>query len=201
MSSSTRDPGDLDDAELIARSVTRPDAFSAIFDRHAAHIHRYLARRIGPSAAEDALGEAFLIAFRKREGYDTTRKDARPWLYGIATNLVGQRRRDEVRELKLREALGPPPEEACHAERVAAQVTAEAMGKLLDGALMELSEGDRDALTLFGGEGLSYEEVATALGIPVGTVRSRLNRARRKVREALGRPDTTTTSKEISTHG
>ncbi|MFD6070898.1 RNA polymerase sigma factor [Amycolatopsis lurida] len=87
-----------------------------------------------------------------------------------------------------------------HAERVAEQVTAEAMGKLLDSALADLTDGDRDALTLFAGEGLSYEEVASALGIPLGTVRSRLNRARRKVREALGRPGTTT-SKEISTHG
>lgn len=200
MSSPRADPDDLDDAELIARSVTRPDWFSAIFDRHAAHIHRYLVRRVGPTAAEDALGEAFLVAFRKREGYDTERRDARPWLYGIATNLVAQRRREEARELKLREALGPPSHEEGHAERVAEQVSAEAMGKLLDSALAELTDGDRDALTLFAGEGLSYEEVASALGIPLGTVRSRLNRARRKVREALGRPDTMT-AKEISTHG
>ncbi|UUV32678.1 RNA polymerase sigma factor [Amycolatopsis roodepoortensis] len=200
MSSPRADPDDLDDAELIARSVTGPEWFSAIFDRHAAHIHRYLVRRIGPTAAEDALGEAFLVAFRKRAGYDTERRDARPWLYGIATNLVAQRRREEAKELKLREALGPPSHEEGHAERVAEQVTAEAMGKLLDSALAELADGDRDALTLFAGEGLSYEEVASALGIPLGTVRSRLNRARRKVREALGRPDTTT-SKEISNHG
>ncbi|MFK0251231.1 RNA polymerase sigma factor [Amycolatopsis azurea] len=111
MSSPRADPGDLEDAEVIERSVTSPDRFSVIFDRHAAHIHRYLVRRIGPVAAEDALGETFLVAFRKREGYDTERRDARPWLYGIATNLVAQRRRDEVRELKLREALGPPPDE------------------------------------------------------------------------------------------
>jgi RNA polymerase sigma-70 factor (ECF subfamily) len=200
MSTSGVDPGDLDDAELIARSVTSADWFSAIFDRHAAHIHRYLVRRIGPAAGEDALGEVFLVAFLKREGYDTGRRDARPWLYGIATNLVAQRRREEVKELKLREALGPPPEQEGHAERVAEQVTAEAMGKLLDSALAELTDGDRDALTLFAGEGLSYEEVASALGIPLGTVRSRLNRARRKVRETLGRRDTTT-SKEITTHG
>ncbi|GAB3742754.1 RNA polymerase sigma factor [Amycolatopsis oliviviridis] len=200
MSSSGADSGDPEDAEVIARSVTSPDRFSAIFDRHAAHIHRYLVRRIGPAAAEDALGETFLIAFRKREGYDTERRDARPWLYGIATNLVAQRRRDEVRELKLREALGPPPDEEGHAERVADQVTAAAMGKLLDSALAELADGDRDTLTLFAGEGLSYEEIAAALGIPLGTVRSRLNRARRKVREALERPDAMIT-KEIPTHG
>ncbi|MGK4590994.1 RNA polymerase sigma factor [Amycolatopsis sp. w19] len=154
----------------------------------------------GPRPRKTRWGETFLIAFRKRAGYDTERRDARPWLYGIATNLVAQRRRDEVRELKLREALGPPPDEEGHAERVADQVTAEAMGKLLDSALAELADGDRDTLTLFAGEGLSYEEIAAALDIPLGTVRSRLNRARRKVREALGRPDTTI-AKEISTHG
>ncbi|KZB88685.1 RNA polymerase sigma factor [Amycolatopsis regifaucium] len=200
MSTSGADPGDLEDAELIARSVTRPDWFSAIFDRHAAHIHRYLVRRVGPTAAEDALGEVFLVAFRKREGYDTERRDARPWLYGIATNLVAQRRREEVKELKLREALGPPAHEEGHAERVAEQVTAASMGKLLDSALAGLSDGDRDALTLFAGENLSYGEVASALGIPLGTVRSRLNRARRQVRETLGHPEITT-SKEIATHG
>jgi RNA polymerase sigma-70 factor (ECF subfamily) len=82
---------------------------------------------------------------------------------------------------------------------VVAQVAAQAMGTLLGTALAELSTGDRDVLLLIAWEGLSYDEVATALGIPVGTVRSRLNRARKQVREVLDVPQEI--EKEIKSHG
>jgi len=87
-----------DDAVIIKASLRDPDLFAVIFDRHAPHVHRYLARRLGREAADDLVGETFLVAFGKRQRYDTGRADARPWLYGIATNLVGQHRRDEVPE-------------------------------------------------------------------------------------------------------
>lgn len=171
------------DAELIAASLRVPETFAEIFDRHAPHIHRYLSRRLGMQVADDLLAETFLTAFAKRVSYDPARPDARPWLYGIATNLVGQHRRDEVRRYRT-----PPvvTDEQDHADRVAASVTAQAMRSLLTGALASLSTEDRDVLLLVAWEQLSYEEVASALAIPVGTVRSRLHRARRKVREALG---------------
>jgi DNA-directed RNA polymerase specialized sigma24 family protein len=92
----------------------------------------------------------------------------------------------------------------CHADRVAAQVTAQAMGQLMGTALAELSDGDRDVLLLIAWEGLAYDEVAGALDIPVGTVRSRLNRARRKVQLVLGSPEnnpTSTHTQEIARHG
>ncbi|MEU4442856.1 RNA polymerase sigma factor [Actinosynnema sp. NPDC050801] len=171
------------DAEIIERSRHEPDAFAAIFDRHAPHIQRYLARRLGPQVADDLVAETFLTAFDKRRRYDPARPDARPWLYGIATNLVGQHRRQEARRYRH----GPAEHaEQDHADRVAAEVTAHAMRSLLAGALAGLSAEDRDVLLLVAWEQLSYEEVATALAIPVGTVRSRLHRARRKVRQALG---------------
>ncbi|NBH02776.1 sigma factor, partial [Amycolatopsis sp. SID8362] len=96
------------DAEIIAASLRQPERFAVVFDRHAAHIHRYLARRLGGQLADDVLGETFLAAFGGRGRYDPAFPDARPWLYGIATNLVGKRRREEAREYRLRAALGPP---------------------------------------------------------------------------------------------
>ncbi|CAL9389313.1 ECF RNA polymerase sigma factor SigE [Actinosynnema sp. ALI-1.44] len=174
------------DAEIIERSRLQPEAFAEIFDRHAPHIQRYLARRLGREVADDLVAETFLAAFGKRERYDLGRPDARPWLYGIATNLVGRHRRDEVRRFRLREAA--VPDEAGHADRVAARVAAQALRAPLADALAGLTAEDRDVLLLVAWEELSYEEVAGALSIPVGTVRSRLHRARRKVREALGNP-------------
>lgn len=191
---------DRDDAAIIFASLRDPDLFAVIFDRHAPYVHRYLARRLGREAADDLVAETFLAAFGKRKRYDTTRPDARPWLYGIATNLVGQHRRDEVKQFKLRNAVGPEPDVASHAERVVAQVAAQAMGRMLGTALAELSTGDRDVLLLIAWEGLTYDEVAVALGIPVGTVRSRLNRARKQVRAVLDVP-APQAEEEINTHG
>ncbi|EOD68803.1 RNA polymerase sigma factor, partial [Amycolatopsis vancoresmycina] len=127
-----------DDASVIARSRQQPSLFAVIFDRHSRHIHRYLARRLGPTTADDVLADTFLIAFDKRAKFDPDRSDARPWLYGIATNLVARQRRTEVRELKLRLAVGPPPAEEGHADRVADQVSAQALGRRLDRALAAL---------------------------------------------------------------
>jgi RNA polymerase sigma factor (sigma-70 family) len=188
---------DEDDAAIIERSLRRPERFAAIFDRHAPHIQRYLARRLGRQIADDLVAETFLVAFDKRARYDPRRPDARPWLYGIATNIVRQHRREEVREYRLRAAISPEPDPDGHADRVAARVTAGAMNRLLAGALTELSAGDRDVLLLIAWEDLTYDEVAEVLGIPVGTVRSRLNRARRQVRAAI----VATAPKESANHG
>jgi RNA polymerase sigma-70 factor (ECF subfamily) len=189
-----------DDAEIITASLRHPERFAVVFDRHAAYVHRYLARRLGGQLADDLVGETFLVAFGGRDRYDPAFPSARPWLYGIATNLVGQRRREEAREYRLRAALGPPADQACHAERVAEQVTAWAMSERLAAALAGLAPGDRDVLLLIAWEGLAYEEVASALGIPVGTVRSRLNRARKKVRAKLGHAGQAL-AEEVSNHG
>jgi len=178
-------PSAEDDAAVIEGSMRRPERFAVIFDRHAAHIQRYLTRRLGRQVADDLVAETFLVAFGRRAGYDQARPDARPWLYGIATNLARQHQRTEVREYRLRASVGPDPDQDGHADRVAAQVTAAAMHRILAAALAELSDGDRDVLLLIAWEDLSYDEVAEALAIPVGTVRSRLHRARRLVRAAL----------------
>jgi RNA polymerase sigma-70 factor (ECF subfamily) len=190
----------LDDAAVIEASRAEPDCFASLFDRHAPHIHRYLARRTGRQAADDLVAETFLVAFRKRASYDPRFRDARPWLYGIATNLVSQHRRDEARQFRLRQATGPEPAQHDDAERVAVNVTAQSVRGPLAGALARLTRRDRDVLLLIAWEQLSYDEVARALGIPVGTVRSRLHRARTKIREALSGTPAAATYEEILTN-
>ncbi|MET8157231.1 sigma-70 family RNA polymerase sigma factor [Sphaerisporangium sp. NPDC005289] len=174
------------DSDLIAESRGRPEAFATLFDRYAAMLYRYVSRRLGPEVAEDLVGETFLIAFGRRDHYDLAYPDARPWLFGIVTKLVSRHHRAEAARYR---ALMRNPVDAVvegHAEQVASEVTARASRSVLAPALAGLSQGDRDVLLLIAWGDLSYEEVAHALGIPIGTVRSRLNRARRKVRAVLG---------------
>jgi RNA polymerase sigma factor (sigma-70 family) len=189
-----------DDAAVIEGSWREPERFAALFDRHAPHIYRYLARRAGPQVADDLLAETFLAAFAKRDRYDLGHADARPWLYGIATNLVGQQRRDEVRQYRIAQAAAAEPEVPGHADRVAADVTAQAMRTLLDAALAALPAGDRDVLLLIAWEQLTYQEVARALAIPVGTVQSRLHRARAKVRQVLAGTHAAATYEELTSN-
>jgi RNA polymerase sigma factor (sigma-70 family) len=181
-----------DDATIIERSWHEPERFALLFDRHAARIHRYVARRVGREVADDLVAETFLAAFAKRRGYFTAYRDAGPWLYGIATNLVGQHRREEVRQFRIRQAAWPELAEPGHDERVVADVTARSVRHQLAAALAELSDGDRDVVVLIAWEQLSYTETARALAIPVGTVRSRLNRARARLRATLAAGPTDT---------
>jgi RNA polymerase sigma factor (sigma-70 family) len=177
---------DDSDAVVIWRSLREPEAFAMIFDRHSATIGRYLARRVGRDTAQDLLAETFLAAFRGRHGYDRARPVARLWLFGIATRILAGHWRTEERRLRLlaaapAETASPGPE-----ERVAAAVSAWQLRGPLAEAVAGLSAGDRDVLLLIAWADLSYPEVAAALNIPTGTVRSRLNRARRTVRAELG---------------
>src|SRR5258708_24591925 len=106
----TGSPGLPDgDANMIKESWAEPERFAAIFDRYFGEVHRYIARRIGPGVADDLAGEVFLTAFAQRRTYDTARRCARPWLYGIATNLIGPHRPPERRLLRAVGRTGPPP--------------------------------------------------------------------------------------------
>jgi len=189
-----------DDAAVIESSWLEPERFAVLFDRHAPHIHRYLARRAGRQVADDLVAETFLTAFAKRDRYDLGYSDARPWLYGIATNLVGQHRRDEARQYRIMQRAVAEPEVSDHADRVAAGVTAQATHALLKAALAALPAGDRDVLLLIAWEQLTYQEVSRALAIPAGTVRSRLHRARTKVRQVLAGTDAAATYEELTTN-
>lgn len=168
--------------------------FGRLFDVYARPLHRYLARRVGQDTAHDLVSETFLVALNQRHSYDPRRGAVRSWLYGIATNLLRRQVRQEVRALHaIARSVGHAPgQEASHESRVADRLDAADMAASLAGALAELSDGDRDVLLLTSWAGLDSTEVADALGIPVGTVRSRLHRVRKWLRTNA----TSTTARE-----
>ena len=174
------------DAELVARSLDDPSAFAPLFDRHAASVHRYLGRRVG-DLADDLLSETFLIAFRRRAAYRPDHVEVRPWLLGIATNLVhGHQRTEQRRYRALARAAAEPEGYGADPGESADRLDAAALRGPLAAALAGLKPRDRDALLLLAWGQLGYEEIAAVLDVPVGTVRSRLHRARRQTRTALG---------------
>ena len=169
----------------MARSLDEPEAFATLFDRHAPAVHRYLGRRVG-DLADDLMSETVLIAFRRRAAYRPERVEVRPWLIGIATNLVhGSARAERRRYRALARAAAEPEVHGADPGDSAARLDAQALRGPLAGALAGLKARDRDVLLLFAWAQLSYEEIAAVLDIPLGTVRSRLNRARRQTRAAL----------------
>src|SRR5579872_4676067 len=161
---------DADDAAVIRLSRHEPEQFTVLFRRHAPHIQRYVVRRLGQDAADDIVAETFLLAFRQRDTYDQARADARPWLYGIATNLIGRHRRAEVRLYRALARTGADPVTEAFTDRVDDRVSAGTAGRRLAAGLAGLPEALRDTLLLVTWGDLSYEEAATALGIPVGMV-------------------------------
>lgn len=174
------------DAGLIAGSLERPVLFAELFDRHFDPIHSYLARRIGGQLADDLASEVFLQAFKARSRYDTAEANARPWLYGIASRLLSHHYRDEDRRLRAYSRSATELTVTDRTEEVDARTDAEAVAPRVAEALTTLTPGDRDALLLLVWGELSYGEIGQALEIPTGTVRSRINRARRIVRELMG---------------
>ena len=177
---------DADDAAVIQLSRHEPEYFTELFRRHAPYIQRYVVRRLGQDAADDIVAETFLLAFRQRDSYDQARSDARPWLYGIATNLIGHHRRAEIRLYRALARTGADPVTESFTDRIDDRVSASTAGRRLAAALARLSAELRDTLLLVAWGDLSYEETATALGVPVGTVRSRISRARSALRRSLG---------------
>jgi RNA polymerase sigma-70 factor (ECF subfamily) len=173
------------DGELVQRSLTDPQCFATLFDRHAAAVHRYLGRRVG-ELADDLLSETFLIAFRRRAAYRAVHVEVRPWLLGIATNVVhGHVRAERRRYRALSRTAAEVPALPADVDELSDRLAAQALRGPLAGALASLKAHDRDALLLFAWEQLSYEEIAAVLDVPIGTVRSRLHRARRLTRAAL----------------
>jgi RNA polymerase sigma factor (sigma-70 family) len=179
------------DATLIERSLREPDRFAGVFDRHYAEIHGFVARRLGAGLADDLASETFLIAFDRRRRYHREQPSARPWLYGIAANLVARHHRAELRRYRALARVEKPAAVDGDDERVAGRLDAGALRGRLAAALLQIAKRDREVLLLVAWGQLSCEEAAQALGIPAGTARSRLHRARRRVRAALeGHDDT-----------
>jgi len=171
----------VNDAEAIERSLSDGVAFAGVFDRHYSAIHRFLSGRVGPDLADDLSSETFAVAFRRRATYNLLREDARPWLFGIAANLLRDHRRSEERRLRAYSRAGT------------GLVESEEVGPRLEGpvalALLALSVEERNLILLYAWGELSYEQLAEAFSLPVGTVRSRLFRIRDKLRARLALPE------------
>jgi RNA polymerase sigma-70 factor, ECF subfamily len=174
--------GQKSDAEVIEESLRDPPRFTAVFERHFPAIHRYLARRVGSGPADDLAADVFVVAFERRGSFQRGATDARPWLYGIATNVLRRHNRSEQRRLGavalLRAgdnmtALDTQIDDLGERARVAR-------------ALSLLDAEQRDALLLHVWGGLTHAEVSTSLGIPQGTAASRIARARARLRDLLG---------------
>ena len=169
------------DGALIERSVRgRPDAFVEVVRRHEVAVHGFLARRAGGQAADDLLGEVWVRACAARGGYDPGHADARPWLYGIARNVLrayGRARRD-TGPAAAEEAVDPWDD-------VVDRLDSAARARLLAAAVAALPAAEREALLLVAWEQLTPAEAVAALGVPQGTVRSRLHRARSALRPVL----------------
>jgi RNA polymerase sigma-70 factor (ECF subfamily) len=170
------------DAEVIRRSLHEPEAFGLVYDRHAPTVLRFLGRRVGAEVGEGLLGELFRIAFERRKAFDASRASALPWLYGIGSNLLMKHRRGETRRLRASARMAAASE-AADRRASAAALDARLLFPRVADAIEALPDGEREALLLFAWEDLSYQDVAEALELPVGTVRSRLNRARARLRE------------------
>lgn len=173
----------MEDWELVEASLTDPAVFAEIFRRHFEAIFRFLVRQVGWNQAPDLASEVFVRAFRKRTQFDRTRRSCRPWLYGIAMNLARDegRRRARRRRLLVRLAAG----EGEHEPMAEAEdrLEAEAWGPELRATLGSLRTGQREVLLHRALGGLSYQEIAEALEIPLGTVQSRLSRAKARIRQ------------------
>jgi len=171
--------GALDDEALVA---SRADAerFEVVFKLRAREIWRYLAARLGQSAADELLSEVFVRAFAARSRFEPKRGSARGWLYGIANNICRERFRGESqsRLLGLGEGVARSQAAPDAADRVVDRDT-------LRHAIDSLPDERRQVVLLIAAFGLSYEEAAQALAVPVGTVRSRFFRARRQLRALL----------------
>src|SRR3954470_23384987 len=169
--------GSMDDAAAIERSLKDPQAFVAVFDRHYAAVHGFAGRRAGADLADEIAAETFTRAFDRRTTYDRSYPDARPWLLTIASNLLRRHWKAERRHLEAwaRAQAGTPQHEALPDGLAAELIT----------ALYALTPADREALLLYAWGELSYEEIARAMNTPVGTVRSRIARARGRLSACL----------------
>ena len=171
------------DSEIVQSSRDQPALFAKVYDRHAASVYRYAARRAGSEAADDIMAETFLVAFERRQRFDVSYESALPWLLGIATVLIRKHRGVEARHFKAWAASGPPETVVDDKDE---KLDASLQVRALTAAIRRMPAHDRDALLLYAWGDLDYEGVALALDVPVGTVRSRLNRARRVLRQSAG---------------
>ncbi|MGH9019898.1 MAG: RNA polymerase sigma factor [Acidimicrobiales bacterium] len=179
---------DVGDAELWALAAGEPEAFGELFRRHARSVYAFCYWRTGnPTLAEDLTSVVFLEAWRRRRLVSIVNDSALPWLFGVAVNSS----RNAARSLRRhRAALARLPDrrEGDVDDAMVDRLDAEMSLVAARDAMGDLSEPEREVVYLVLWSGLTYAEAATALGVPVGTVRSRVSRTRRKLQLALTHP-------------
>ena len=187
------------DGETIVASMREPALFADVFERHYGELAAYLARRVGAVLGEELASETFVRAFAQRGRYDSAYWDARPWLYGIGTNLLRKHARTEERRRRAYARALEHEDVSGGIEGVAERVDAAARARAVAFELSQLTAADRETLLLFALTDLGYAGVAVATGVPVGTVRSRLHRVRRHLQAVLAGEVERARSKEIVT--
>ena len=175
--------GPSDDSLWLAATRGDGDAFASIYERHAEAIYNYLFRRLADwSEAEDLTAVVFFEAYRRRREAVVVEGKLLPWLYGIATNVLRNRRRAHMRHRRLIAQLASEPERRAAPDAALRAEAAERMRSILE-VLRRLPREQRDVVALCVWSELSYDEAAVALGVPLGTIRSRLSRARAALTE------------------
>ncbi len=174
-------------AKAMHASIERPQRFEAVFDRYHPVIYRHLAHLVGVDQADELAGDVFVTAFTVRARFDPAFGSVRAWLFGIAANVVRTRRRSEYRGIRARERIaGRRSEQDTSIDVVTDRIAYSQELLTAAQALEQLGAADREVIVLYAFAELSYQEIATALGVEVGTVRSRMNRARGRLRELVG---------------
>lgn len=172
------------DSALIQASIAEPERFGELFDRHYREIHNFAWRRLGSEHADDVAAEVFVRAFKERAKFDFDFGGARPWLYGIASNLIRMHARGEKRRLRAyaRSAEDPAEEFTVGADD---RASAEGARPELMRGLARLSAREREVVLMHAWGDLNSKEIGVALGLPDATVRTRLARARKKLAAGL----------------
>ena len=184
---------EVTDAEVLMRCLDEPSAFGELYARHGAAVMRYVARRVGAAVGEDLTAEVFARAFRDRASCRCDHGSALPWLLGVASHVIGDHRRFERRRLEsIKRWAADAPGLVSHEDA--------SLAPELVNALRRLPTEHRDTLLLVVWGELSYEEAAVALNVPVGTVRSRISRARRRMVAALAL-DASSSTRELRAEG
>ncbi|MFI6094569.1 RNA polymerase sigma factor [Lentzea sp. NPDC051213] len=168
-------PGVLDEPALLD-----------LYETTAERLHRYVAGRVGPDAAQDVVSEAFLVLWDKRAGQVYEADAVRAWLYGVATNLLRHHVRAEERKLRAWNRVhAARTTEDDIGERASAAADADLLSGPLTGWLADLRLEEREVLLLTAWAELTPTEIGVALDVPVATVRTRLHRARARLRTRL----------------
>lgn len=161
--------------------------FSAVYTEHVDAIYGFLARRVGAQLAEELTAQTFVEALARHDRYDPERGPIGPWLFGIAANLLRRHYRQEERALRAIAAYAGRVPLALEddEERVESRLVADERWPAVAEALLSMSPGERDVLLLYAWADLPYSAIAGVLDVPVGTVRSRLSRARGRLTAIL----------------